>query len=77
MVRRISARVVLPLLAPKASQASDSGARLAWANTPPPAIAFHGALSLNRNRSPGWSALKVPVPAGCQKLTSPEPSPER
>jgi hypothetical protein len=35
------------------------------------------ALSLNRKRSPGCSALNSPLPDGCQKLTSSGPLPAR
>src|SRR3546814_6181150 len=45
---------------------------VAWLNTPPPAMAASLPLSLNRNRSPGCSALNSPKPEGCQKLRSEE-----
>ena len=77
MAERISASEALPFLDPKASQASDSGANEAWPNTPPPAIAESSPFNLNRNRSPGCSALNSPEPEGCQKLTSSGAMPAR
>ena len=55
----------------------DFAAFLRKAYTAPPAMAFHGAFNLNRNRSPGWRALNSPLPEGCQKLTSSGFRPDR
>src|SRR5690606_30900842 len=61
-----------PFASPKASQASEHGIDVAYANTPPPTMKLRGECSLKRNSSPGVSARKG-LPDGAQKFSSANP----
>src|SRR5258706_4754879 len=70
MRARISTIVVAPFQMPNDSHARLAGKSDACAKTPPPTMKLRGLWSLNRNSSPGASALNRWLPPGCQKLTS-------